>query len=257
MKLSVLQLNINSDNYWDKLLSYLTSHNFDVLQLQEVTGPETVSGNINSKFDSFNELQKVLQQSYNGELSIANRFTSSPNSYIAVATFYKKNVKLVKKKELTLYKRETPFPSDAKSFEDEGRSLLHLELTIDGKNISFLNTHFAWAHSPKEEPHQTKQGEIMFEYLQQVKAPFVLTGDFNLDPDQPTIQKVNALARNLTAENHITNTLNPRLHRAKQLFPPGVAVDFIFVSNDIHVDNFAVVEDDLSDHFGLTTIIEI
>ena len=36
-----------------------------------------------------------------------------------------------------------------------------------------------------------------------------------------------------------------------------VAVDFIFVSSDITVKHFAVIEEDLSDHLGLTVEVEI
>lgn len=257
MKLSILQLNINSDNYWDQLIPYITSHDFDVMQFQEVTGPHSVSGNINSKLDGFKELQKTLDALYIGELIIPTTFTSHPSSYMGNATFYKKDFSFVHKHIITMHDRKEPFPSDANNFEDEARLLLHLQLSIQGKTISFLNTHFAWAQSPKEESHQTKQGEIMLEYLKQIKKPFVFTGDFNLDPDQPTIQKVNKLARNLTTENKVSNTLNPRTHRAKHLFPKGAAVDYIFVSPDIKINNFSVVEEDLSDHFGLIVEIEI
>src|SRR5207302_4439037 len=108
---------------------------------------------------------------------------------------------------------------------------------------SFINTHLAWAKTPTEEPHQTKQGEKVVAYLQTVSHPFILSGDFNLDPMQPTIQKINKLARNLTEEFHVQNTLNPQNHRAKVLFPKGVAVDYMYVTKDLSVKNFAVVEE--------------
>ena len=257
MKLSLLQLNINSDNYWDKLIEYLTSHDFDILHLQELTGKDTINGLFHSKRETFVELQEILKENYKGELSISQRYTSSPDSYLGNATFYKNSFSLLERKEIQLFSYGGPFPSDATTFEKVGRSLLHLKLSREGKEISFLNTHFAWAHTPKEEPHQTKQGEILLDYLQTLHQPFVLTGDFNLDPEQPLINKLSNLATNLTKLYRITNTLNPQNHRVKKLFPPGVACDYIFTSPDIKVENFSVVEEDLSDHFGLTAEIEI
>jgi endonuclease/exonuclease/phosphatase family metal-dependent hydrolase len=257
MTIKILQLNINSDNYWNQLVSYLTSSDFDIIQLQELTGKDTINGNINSKRDVFAELQKLLSDKYNAELAIAQRYTSSPFSYMGNATFYKTSFELIKKKELQLSSYGGPFPSELTSYEGIGRKVLHLTFEIENKQISFLNAHLAWAKTPTEEPHQTKQGEILLNYLETVSHPFVLTGDFNLDPQQPTVQGINKLAHNLIEENHVTNTLNPRTHRAKILFPTGVAVDYIYVSKDLKIKNFSIVEEDISDHLGLTAEIEI
>lgn len=255
MILSLLQLNANGDNFWDKLVPYLSTHDFDVLNLQELTGKDTISGILNSKKDTFKELQNLLQYKYQGELVITQRYTSSPDSYIGNAIFFKKTFSLIEKKEIILSEFGRPYPSELNTFEGTGRALLHLKLEKEGKTLSILNTHLAWAHTSKEEPHQTNQGEILLNYLQTVHHPFILAGDFNLDPQQPLIQKLSKLARNLTVEHHIQTTLNPRTHYAKQLFPPGIAVDYIFVSPDITVKDFSVVEEDISDHLGLITEI--
>ncbi|HSA83708.1 MAG TPA: endonuclease/exonuclease/phosphatase family protein, partial [Patescibacteria group bacterium] len=152
----------------------------------------------------------------------------------------------------------TPFPSDSLDFTTAGRNLLHLSLFINGKQISFLNGHLAWAKTTKEQLHQTQQGEILIKYLQTVVSPFIFTGDFNLDPENPLIKKINTFAKNLIDENHVITTLNPRTHAAKVLFPPGAAVDYIFVTPDITVKKFDVLKnEDLSDHFGLTAELEL
>jgi len=259
MQISLLQLNINADNFWDQLIPYLTKNDFDILQLQEVAGKETRSSNLNTKRDCYVQLQKILGEKYHSELAIAQRYTSSPNSYIGNATFYKKAFTLIKKQNIFLYQRATPFPSDVAHFEEAGRVVLHLTLEKNNTKFSLLNAHCAWAKTPKEEPNQTEQGEILVNYLKNVSSPFVLSGDFNLDPNQPTIQKITALARNLTTENNVVNTLNSRTHVIKHLLTAGltIAVDYIFVSPDITVKKFEVIEEDISDHLGLKTILEM
>ena len=257
MTLKVLQLNINADNYWDRLTHFLTANDFDVIQLQEVAGKGTVGGNINSKRDCFSDLQDLLKDRYKGELVITERFTSSPTSYFGNATFYRKEFSLLEKKVLPLYKHEGPFPSDSKSFEGVGRALLHIKLDIATKQVSFLNAHFAWAKTPLEQPHQTKQGEILLKYLTTVRKPFIFSGDLNIRPDQPLIKKVSSIGQNLISKYNITNTLNPRKHLAKNLFPPGVAVDYVFISDDINIKKFEVLREDFSDHYGLAATIEI
>jgi endonuclease/exonuclease/phosphatase family metal-dependent hydrolase len=251
-------ININSDNYWDKLIPFLTSHDFDVIHMQEVTGKNTIIGNLNSKLDCYVELQQILAANYKGELAINQRYLSDPaHAYLTNATFYKKHFVLLKRKEIILHSNPKMFPHDVRSYEDVGWIALHIKIKLGDKQISFINAHLAWAPTPKEEPHQTKQAQILLNFLQTVPHHFILSGDFNLDPKQPTIQKLNAIARNLIKENNITNTLNPRTHRAKILFPQGIAVDYIFVTNNIVVKDFSVVENDFSDHFGLQATIEV
>jgi endonuclease/exonuclease/phosphatase family metal-dependent hydrolase len=258
MKIKLLQLNMNANNYWDTFIPFITSQNFDIINLQELTGKHTISGNMNSEIDVFEELQKILLSQYNGELSINTRYSSDPsNSYMGNATFYKKRFILEKKNILTLHKKTKPFPSEKTHYEELGRTAIHLKLSIDDKRISIINAHLAWAKTPEEEPHQTKQGEIFLKYLENISAPFILSGDFNLSPDQPLVKKIDKLARNLTSEYHVTNTLNPRTHRAQILFPAGVAVDYIYISNDLEVKSLSIIDEDISDHLGLTAEIEI
>jgi endonuclease/exonuclease/phosphatase family metal-dependent hydrolase len=252
MTLSILQLNICGDNYWDKLIPYLTNHTFDLIFLQELCGKKTEIGTINCQRDCFVELQKILSQTYQGELSIAETFTSSPTSYMGNAIFYNKTFELNKKKICTMHQGELMLTAD--TFEATGRTLLHLTLSKEKEKFSVLTTHFAWAKTPHEQPHQTKQGEILLEYLDTVPHPFILTGDFNLDPEQPLIQKIGKRAKNLTTAAQITNTINPRMHRVKGLT---VAVDYIFVTEDIQVKQCSVIEEDLSDHLGLTATLTL
>lgn len=143
MTIKLLQLNINADNYWDLLTHFLLSNDFDVMHLQEVTGKDTIVGNIHSQRDTFIELQKLLSEKYNGEFSIEQRYTSGPDAYMANAIFYKKSFSLVERNEILIAKFDELFPSDSKEFERVGRTLLHLKLAIEGKYISFLNNHFA------------------------------------------------------------------------------------------------------------------
>jgi endonuclease/exonuclease/phosphatase family metal-dependent hydrolase len=257
MTISLLQLNINADNYWDKLIPYLSEHDYDIIQLQELTGDKTQCGNINSQRDTFAELQQVLRERYAGELTLTQRFTSSPTSYLGNATFYKKTFSLIEKKEHVLSHFVDYLPSNETNFAKVGRKLLHLTLAINNKQISFCNTHFAWWKTPREQPHQTTQGEIFLDYMQKVAKPFVLTGDFNLTPDQPLIKKLDTLGQNITRKYNITNTLDPLNHNVKELFPAGLAVDYIFVSDDVNVQSFSVVEEHLSDHFGLIATFEV
>ena len=257
MNISVLQANIYANTYKETLFPYLQKNDFDILCFQEITGPNAKFGNINSSEDNYDELKELLDEKYTSVLQITERFTNDPNTYFANAIFYKKNFVLKNKHEVFMNKRSTPFAADSKAYEKLSRALLDIELEKNGKIFHVLTTHFAWGGTLYEKPHQTEQGRIMLEYIKSVEEPFIFTGDFNLDPQQPTIKALGNYARNLVVENGITNTLNPRIHSAKHMFPKGGAVDFVFVSRDIEVTQFTIVEEDISDHFALSTQLNI
>lgn len=258
MVLSVLQLNINADNYWDNLIQYLHNNDYDVILLQELAGIETVFGNINCTRDTYLELHKELHNKYTGEFILTDQISSSDTAYFGNAIFFKKQFKLLDKRLIYMHKNSRPFPSSAKGFEKLGRGLLHVKLEIEEKPISFLTTHFAWAKRPQEEAHQTVQGKILLNYLQSIKAPFILTGDFNMANDQPTIRKISELTQNLVDKFTITNSLNLREHRASKFFPNGCCVDYIFISPDLTAKEAVVLEkEDISDHLGISAKIEI
>src|SRR5690349_4612737 len=103
MVLSLLQLNTNADNFWENLIPFLKKNNFDILQLQEIAGKDTFSGNLHTTIDTFSELNKHLGQMYNSELAIAQRYSSSPTAYMGNATFLRKDFKFVEKYVLPIY----------------------------------------------------------------------------------------------------------------------------------------------------------
>src|ERR1700759_5703184 len=104
MKFSFLQLNTYAGTYWENLVSFISSHNYDVLHLQEMAGKESISGAIHSHHDTYNELQQLLKEKYTSELAISHRFSSNPStSYMGNAIFYKKQFTIKEKHILPLY----------------------------------------------------------------------------------------------------------------------------------------------------------
>jgi len=125
-------------------------------------------------------------------------------------------------------------------------------------NCGTINTHWAWGPTPKDEPYKLEQAKSLIEFVTTIKDPFVLTGDFNVTSDSKIIQDLNQLGINHTVRNELTNTLNPHLHRAVDIFPKGLAVDYIYTSFTLGTEGFTLIDTpDLSDHYGLKITIEI
>ncbi|HEV2340036.1 MAG TPA: endonuclease/exonuclease/phosphatase family protein [Patescibacteria group bacterium] len=256
MLLHILQLNIYACTYFDNIQKFFKENSFDILQFQEVCGKGTRVGNIVCNRNNLEELQTLLGSTYHSELIKRSLFTSSPTAYEANATFWKDTLREVKKEIIWLNKTDKPFPSEEKDFSTMGTAALALQFVINDRPIWFINTHGAWSKSEKDTLAKEQQAALLVDFIKKLAEPFILTGDFNAGNTTRTIQLLEKYSRNLAKEYGLTNTLNPRLHRAK-VFPPGLAVDFIFTSPRVAVKDFTLIDEDLSDHLGLAVTIEV
>lgn len=255
MTLSIFHLNIQSGRFLDEIIAFVKQNDFDILQFQEVSGGKFNSFNHE---DNFEEIKQRLD--YTGELT--KRFTAinDPSNYFANATFIKADFSLIKKQVLWLapFQEYAQFPPIRSDPQKTPYNLLHLTLEIRGKRLHSLNTHLAWGPTPEDEPYKVMQGKMLYEYVKQINEPFVLSGDFNLTNDSQVVKWMQTIGRDLATESRITNTLNSKTHHAPHLFPPGLAVDYIFVDKQTKVLDFQLIDKpDLSDHLGLMVKIEI
>ncbi len=256
MTIRFLQLNILGGRFLNKIIEFVKKEDIDIANFQEVTG-----GKISEKkgVDCFFEIKRSLD-SYNGELVRSWQIENDQSSYFGNATFFKKEFSLNKKEVFWLKEfREIPYYSSDIIIDDTfPRSSLFLRLDCFGKKIWIINTHLARGKTHKDNPIKLSQGKKLFEKVKQISEPFILSGDFNVTPESKIIPPFSTIARNLVIENNITNTLNPKTHYGKKLFPKGLAVDYIFPSKNMRVKSFRLIDEvDLSDHFGLYAELEI
>lgn len=269
MSLKLLNLNIFQGKFLPKIIDYIKTQDFDILHLQEVSGgafskggvwsgarqSQTVANPETVGIDCFATIKQEL--GYQGVLNTTIAKRNDHASYFANATFFKPELKLIETKELFLKPYEeigdTPLsPADAP------RAALITTFQIGAKDMCFINCHLAWGPNSNDEPYKLSQARILYEYLQSLKTPFVLSGDFNVDARSKIVMWFSTLAKNLNTQYGITNTLNPRIHAAKKLFPVGLGIDFVFVTKDVEVTDFHLVDTpDLSDHLGLSLTMKL
>lgn len=241
-----LQLNLYKGKFIDTVIAWIKEQDYDVVQLQEVSGDFL-------SFDFVDCFKKIQEETaLHGELVISWNHEGQKEAYFGNATFFKKNILLKDRKSITLEPyQQIHYPN--LPVEHHPRSALSLLLSYNGRDVRFINTHQAWGPTPLDTPYKMRQAEIIYEHIKDLKEPFVLSGDFNMTPETEAIKLIDSLGKNLTVQSGITNTLDPRAHRAKHLFPNGLAVDFIIVHPEIEATNASLLEKPLlSDHFGLS-----
>lgn len=254
MQLKLLQLNIWYGKYFEEIVSFVKKQDFDILHFQEVSGGLFSD----RKNDLFTALKETL--GYNGFQAKTWNVTGEPASYEGNATLFKQSLRLENEEVIYLKPYTEISDHENRNIGMDPRCAIVTTFSTNGQKLTTINTHLTVGPDSEDEPFKVEQGKILYEYMKTVPTPFILSGDFNVNPRSQIVRWIDTLARNLTTENKVTNTLNPKIHRASHLFPPGIVVDYIYVSHDIKVKKFFVVQDEkarFSDHLGLVVTCEL
>ncbi len=269
MVIKLFHLNIFQGKFLSEIISFLQQSSFDILQFQEVTGGVLSRGGVwtgprggltqpnehTVGVDCFGTLKKRLL--YQGVMVKTIGKKNDPSSYYANATFYRQHLQLLEKKEIFL-KAYMEMGHEFIPADKAPRAALITKFIINEKPYYFVNTHLAWGPTPDDQPYKLEQAKKLYEYVKALDAPFVLTGDFNLTENSQVVRWFEGIGRNLIKEYNIVNTLNPRIHAAKTLFPKGLAVDYAFAHQSLKVVDFSLVDaPDLSDHFGFMLTLDL
>jgi endonuclease/exonuclease/phosphatase family metal-dependent hydrolase len=131
----------------------------------------------------------------------------------------------------------------------ESRAAIWMEVEAPGGKVQVINTHLGLGRRERFMQAQLLTGP---DWLGSVEAgdPLILMGDFNSLPGSPPFQ---LLARRLRDIRTLV-TPPPRLRTFPTRFP-SLAVDHIFVNEQLHADSVAVVRNAqtriASDHFPI------
>lgn len=252
MTIKLLQLNIWKGTYLKEIVDYVRKETFDILTFQEVTSGSASSDKTS---DIFELLKEELPMK--GIQSVNFKFAEDDLSFFSVAIFYAPSLTLQRSEEIPLAPISYLSLKNP-DWEKASRTALSGTFIKEDREFNVITTHGAWSPEPIDTEEKIRQANVLINYLKTVKNPFVLTGDFNLRANSTVMGMYQQLAINLSEKFNIQNTLNARVHYAKKLFPPGIAVDHILVTPGVTVDSFQVIEDvDLSDHLGLAAKLRV
>ena len=131
------------------------------------------------------------------------------------------------------------------------RNFVHAKIDIDGVACNVLTHHGFWVPDHKEgNPETLRQTELIANYCRDLQGPTVLTGDFNLVPESPSIKQIGDVLDNLTLKHGLKTTRNHLTHKTE-------ACDYIFVNDTVKVTNFEALDDVVSDHQALVLEFDI
>jgi endonuclease/exonuclease/phosphatase family metal-dependent hydrolase len=140
--------------------------------------------------------------------------------------------------------------------EDHPRSIIIVELNVNEKVLQILNLHGLYSKEKRDSEKSIKQCEYILNAAKRKNLPTIIVGDLNLLPTTKSIQIINKEFRNLIDEYKIKSTI-PEFDHGTEIKRGEYVVDYIFVNDKIKVNNFEVIETNISDHLPLILDFEI
>lgn len=127
----------------------------------------------------------------------------------------------------------------------ENRMLMIVELEIDGKIVTVMNSHFGLRDIEIE-----KAANAVLAVKETLSGPIVLTGDFNIQPDHPQIKRIKAAFKD-TADIREDACLTFPSHQ------PRVKIDYIFTDAETETLDLQIPGEVIADHLPMIATLEV
>lgn len=172
-------------------------------------------------------------------------FAPQIHDHYGLAMFVKNDLKISNQGDVFVYKHKGYIPDGDLGFH--ARNLQYVTIEHNNQKISLLNFHGLWTGKGKlDNDDRIQQSQNIIAFCEKIDHPYVLCGDFNLEPDTESIKILEGFGlKNLVKEYGITST------RTSFYTKSGKFADYIFTSPEIIVKDFKVLPDEVSDHAPL------
>lgn len=131
------------------------------------------------------------------------------------------------------------------------RNFVHASIDVKSTVCNIVTHHGFWVPNHKDGNSETlQQTKIIADYCQELAGPTILTGDFNLVPESASIKQISTVLTNLTQKYGLATTRTALTHKTE-------ACDYVFVSDDVNVQDFKALDEVVSDHQALVLEFEL
>jgi len=237
--LKLITLNIWGGHIRNPLLQFINKHqNTDIFCFQEVyhNAPQHISSEERKlSLNIFSELHELLPEHH-------AFFRPVVDNVYGIGMFIKKEFDILGEGEVIIH--ENPdYPGRGPT---HSRNMQWLECRYNNKPYSIVNVHGLWNGMGKTDtPARINQSQRIRDFVENLKNPKIVCGDFNLRPDTESIKIVEAGMNNLIKAHNINST------RTSYYPKPEKFADYIFTCPQIAVNAFEVLRDEVSDHAPL------
>jgi endonuclease/exonuclease/phosphatase family metal-dependent hydrolase len=262
MKLISLNIGIKLDNS-KEVGNFVKEQNPDIVAFQEIVRhfDESVFDMYKSQKDIKEIIGKELPYSFFGPQWIADAVRENGKMYRNFNGFIEQGNEIVSKFPILnatneFYHKHYSFGYAREIFytDDHPRCVQVVELDARGKGLQILNLHGLHSKDKWDSQGTINQCKYILKAAKRKDIPTIIVGDFNLFPETKSIKILNKGFKNLINEYEIKST--------RPNFDDGTdrgnnVVDYVFVNDKIHVNSFAVINTNISDHLPLILDFDI
>lgn len=253
MKLLNINVCIKLDNA-NNVIELISNDKYDIVTLQEAT--RKIEDAVFDKYNKSNIIKSNTDYKYSffGPLWIANHHEKNNSisqdfgGLIEQGNEVLAKYPMIQSENVFYYKNYSDF-TDTTNFrqEDHPRAFENVILNINDKKLQIINVHGIWNKDKIGDERTMNQSEVILSYVRD-DIPCIITGDFNLLPNTESINKINKKMTNLIEEYNIQST--------RPTFDDGLdrgdlVCDYIFVNEKVRVNDFKVLNSNVSDHLPL------
>jgi len=262
MKLLSYNIAIRMDNS-KQVAGFIKAQKLDFIAFQEVIRhlDESVFPLYQSKYQIEKIIGKDFPHKFFGPLWITDVTMRNGEVYKEFGGDIEQGNEILSKFPITyasneFFHRHYEYSADRTDFytEDHSRAVEVVEINVNGEKIQILNVHGLYSKDKKDTDRTIKQCKYILKAAKRKDLPTIIVGDFNLLPDTKSIGVLDKEFRNLIKEFKIKFT-RPVVDHLKDTGKN--VVDYIFVNDKIKVNDFKVIETEISDHYPLILDFEI
>lgn len=256
--MKLISLNTWGGKIFEPLINFLKDQSSitDVFCLQEIFDTTSAVKQYNGiRANLLDEIKKVLTDfqvfyfktliGYDDETNrVVFNLTHGP------AIFIKKNIQVNSHQNFFIYR-----PKSLKQLRPDSSNLAtplqYVSFYVSGKKFLIFNFHGTPFPQPKKDTNKRlEQSNKIKQIMESLQGSKILVGDFNLSKNTKSIKILEEDMKNLIKEFKIKKTrsnLSPFFEKSNfQKF-----ADYTFVTPDIKVLNFQVLEAEISDHLPM------
>ena len=253
MKLLNLNIYMKIDNN-EKIIQYINENSFDIVTFQE--SMRALDDSVFPMYNSSNIIKNniLYKNSFFGPLYVSDKFikngivTRDFGGFVEQGNELITNYKIVSATNHFIHNDYGLFiNTDNFRVNDHGRAFTDVLLDLDGELLQIINIHGIWNENKLGDLRTINQiNSLLLKVRDDI--PSIVVGDFNLLPNSLSISIVNRRMKNLIEEYNIKNT---------RYGTENMICDYVFVNNKIKVNDFRVVDSDISDHLPIILDFDI
>ena len=264
--MKIISLNTFGGHVFEPLMEFIKTHSTDtdVFCFQEIVSSDVNNIVLEKNGWRLNLLQEIIQALPDFDFHFApmqDDFEVEPDypgqSQFGVAIFWRKNLDIREKGNFFICHERNHFSGG--NFSSLGHAAVYAKINTPDKPIVICSLHGNSQPADKRDsPLRIEQSKRVLNFLSKhPDAEQIVMGDFNLFPDTESIRMFAKEGfRNLVTEYDIKTTRGSMMRKLFPEYEHGKYgfqefADYTFTSSGIHVEDFSVPDEPISDHLPM------